>query len=133
MQANLEFLTIVVGWIVTVFIGALGLLILWHMATGKIDLKDLISEPGNGKASLSRFQFLVFTFVIALSLLLVILGQPQPGFPAEIPPGVFALLGISGGSYLISKGIQTRRDVDLSTPDDTSTSSKAPPPAPPTQ
>ncbi len=131
MQANLEFLTIVVGWIVTVFIGALGLVILWRMVTGKIDLKDLISEK-DGKASLSRFQFLVFTFVIALSLILVILGQPQPGFPAEIPPGVFALLGISGGSYVISKAIQTNRDINLSTPDDTSTSSKAPPPAPPT-
>ncbi len=94
MQANLEFLTIVVGWIVTVFIGALGLVILWRMVTGKIDLKDLISEK-DGKASLSRFQFLVFTFVIALSLLLVIVGQQPPGFHRIFHRGYSSYLGLA--------------------------------------
>ena len=104
----MEILAVVIGWILAVFIGMLGLLILYYIAKGKIDLTRLISEP-NGHASLSRFQFLVFTFVIALSFFLLVVGQDPLEFPT-IPAEVFALLGISGGSYVVSKGIQTARD-----------------------
>jgi hypothetical protein len=52
---------------------------------------------------MSRFQFLVFTFVIALSLFFVIFATN--GFPV-IPGTVLSLLGISSSSYLVSKGIQ---------------------------
>jgi len=69
---------------------------------GHIDLSRLISEP-NGDASISRFQFLVFTFVIALCLFLVVAHDYQ--FP-DVPGSVLALLGISGSSFLVSKGIQ---------------------------
>jgi uncharacterized BrkB/YihY/UPF0761 family membrane protein len=72
-----------------------------------VDLDRLISEP-NGDASLSRFQFLVFTFVIAMSLFLIIVSTKS--FPT-IPGAILALLGISGGSYVVSKGIQTSRDL----------------------
>ena len=83
----------------------------WKIATGTIDISELISEEAKqdkprGKASLSRFQFLIFTFVIALSLFWVIVRQE--GFPEEIPNGIFLLLGISGGSYVLSKGIQAQ-------------------------
>lgn len=98
-------LTLAAGWIVIVFIGVAGAIILWYMISEKIDLTNLISEK-DGTASLSRFQFLVFTFVIALSLFLVIVGPTPPDFPKKIPPEILALLGISGGSYVISKGIQ---------------------------
>lgn len=98
-------LGLVVGYIVCVFVGLLGALILWRIADGSIDLSRLISEP-NGDASMSRFQFLVFTFVISMSLFLVIVGPSRPTFPAVIPGGILALLGISGSSYLVSKGIQ---------------------------
>ena len=74
------------------------------MATGKINLEKLISEA-DGTASMSRFQLLVFTLVIAMSLFLVIVGKTPLAFP-DIPPEILALLGISGGSYVISKGIQ---------------------------
>jgi hypothetical protein len=104
----MDILTIVIGWILAIFIGALGLLILYYIARGRSDLTRLISEP-NGHASLSRFQFLVFTFVIALSFFLLVVSQAPLEFPA-IPAEVFALLGISGGSYVVSKGIQTARD-----------------------
>lgn len=103
----MNLITLIAAWIVVIFIGVTSLLILWYMFTGKIDLAKLISEE-DGTASLSRFQFLVFTFVIALSLFLVIIGSETPKFPDEIAPGVLALLGISGGSYVISKGIQKR-------------------------
>ncbi len=102
---DLARVTLIAAWIVVVFIDLTSLLILWYMFTEKIDLAKLISEE-DGTASLSRFQFLVFTFVIALSLFLVIVGSDTLKFPDKIAPGILALLGISGGSYVISKGIQ---------------------------
>ena len=101
----LQVLTLVCGYLICFLVGALGLLILWQIYIGNIDLSRLISEP-TGDASMSRFQFLVFTFVIALSLFLVIVAStPTPKFP-DIPGTVLTLLGISGSSYLVSKGIQ---------------------------
>ena len=87
------------GWITVVFMAVVFLIILLKMALGKIDLKYLISEE-NGQASLSRFQFLVFTFVIAMGLVVIILEKGA--FP-NIGSDVFGLLGISGGSYVASK------------------------------
>jgi hypothetical protein len=86
------------------FIALLGVAVVWQIFTGKIDLTRIISEP-SGDASMSRFQLLIFTFVIALSLFLVIASSKEPGFP-EISGGVLTLLGISASSYLVSKGIQ---------------------------
>ena len=109
----MELLALAVGITLIGFIALLGALILWNMARGRIDLARLISEPApSGGASLSRFQFLVFTFVIALSYLLVVLGEATPKFP-DVPPGVLALLGISSVSCMVSKGIQTSRDTQL--------------------
>ena len=102
-------LVLVIGWILTIFFGVLALLILWRIATGDIDLHFLISDE-NGYASLSRFQFLVFTFVIGMSLFYLIVLKG--GYP-DIPNQILALLGISGGSYVVSKGIQTSRDVAM--------------------
>jgi hypothetical protein len=54
------------------------------------------------KASLSRFQLLIFTLVIAgLFLILSI----KAGKLVDVPANVLALLGISTGSYLISKAV----------------------------
>jgi hypothetical protein len=101
-------LSLVCGYIICVLIGLLGLLVIWRIFDGSIDLSELISEQ-NGGASMSRFQFLVFTFVIAFSLFLVIISSGTNGhamaFP-DIPGTVLSLLGISGSSYLVSKGIQ---------------------------
>ena len=108
----MELLTIVAGWIIAVFIAGLGLLVLYRILRGDIDLNKLL-EDEQGKASLSRFQFLIFTFVIAMSLFLVITAQQPPAFPPEIPGEIFALLGISGGSYLVSKGVQANREASL--------------------
>lgn len=81
-------------------------LVLWKIFKDQIKLDGLITEPpapdqpiSAAKASLSRFQFLIFTFVIAgLYLLLSI----EAGTFVEIPTTV---LGISGGSFLISKAV----------------------------
>jgi hypothetical protein len=84
-------------------------LVLWKIFRNEIRLQGLLAEPPapdqtvrETKASLSRFQFLIFTFVIAgLYLLLSI----EAGTFVEIPTNVLGLLGISGGSFLISKAM----------------------------
>ena len=60
--------------------------VLWEIINGNIDLNGIISEPtdvakidGKPKASLSRFQFLIFTFVVA---------------------GIFLMLSIEAGSFV---------------------------------
>jgi hypothetical protein len=103
---TLQGLTIFSGYIIAVLIALLGFVVIWRILDGTIDLSQVISEP-NGGASMSRFQFLVFTFVIALSLFLVIIGNSKGiQFPEKIPAEILTLLGISGTSYLVSKGIQ---------------------------
>jgi hypothetical protein len=101
---NFHFLALVMGWIVTVLIAAFALAIIYKMLRGDINLMYLIAGA-DGDASLARFQFLVFTFVIALGLFLIILSANPPTFPGTVPGGILALLGISGGSYVTSKAV----------------------------
>jgi hypothetical protein len=84
------------------FLGALGILVLLKIVTDKIDLEWLISED-NGHASMSRFQLLIFTFVIAIGF--VKLTESNSKFP-DINNGVLTLLGISASTYAVGKGIQ---------------------------
>jgi Bacterial Ig-like domain (group 2) len=96
-------LTVFAGWVVCIFVLLLGLAIIVLIAKGKINLSKLVSES-NGDASMSRFQLLVFTFVVALSFFLVVAASQK--LP-DIPGTVLSLIGISASSYLVSKGIQT--------------------------
>lgn len=79
-----------------------GFMILAAIASGKIDITMLLTEDGGG-ASMSRFQLLIFTFVIALSFFLVVVSDSK--LP-DVPANVLALLGISASTYGVSKGIQ---------------------------
>jgi hypothetical protein len=97
---------LILSWAVTIFVVFLEAMVVFLVLTGRIKLDRLISDP-DGSASLARFQFLIFTFVIATSFFLVVIGQDPPGFPDRVPPEVLVLLGLSGGSYLISQGIQS--------------------------
>jgi type IV secretory pathway VirB6-like protein len=125
---GLQWLELLIGYMVCGLVGLFGIAVLWQILTGKIDLNLLISEKsqsGQAAASMSRFQFLIFTFVISLSLFLIVVSnaklrqtdenakraadQTLPGFP-EIPGGVLALLGISASSYTVSKAIQANKD-----------------------
>jgi len=99
-----DLLVILVEWTVLALVSFWGFLVLGKMANGEIDISTLLSEAGGGGASFSRFQFLVFTFVIALSLFLVIVHEYK--FPDKIPPEILTLLGISASTYAVSKGIQ---------------------------
>lgn len=98
-----ERLTMTIGYALLVLIFLFGMVILVEIIRGNIDLSTLLSE--DGKASMSRFQLLVFTFVIALSLFLMVVAQNGTKFP-EIPANVLTLLGISASTYAVSKGIQ---------------------------
>ena len=100
----------VMEWMVVLFVGLVGLIVLYWTASGKIDLKYLLSEE-NTHASMSRFQLLIFTFIISVSLFLIIISKSPPEFPASIPTEILTLLGISGGSYVIAKGIQSNKEI----------------------
>lgn len=92
----------VVYWIMAAIFTSFAAIVLFKFS--KMDLSALVSEGDaeNRKASLSRFQFLLFTFVIAGVYLTLCL---ESGTFVEIPNGVLGLIGISGGSYVVSKGI----------------------------
>jgi hypothetical protein len=55
-------------------------------------------------------QFLIFTFVVAMSLFFIIVNTAPPKFPEKIPFEILGLLGISGLSYVAAKRIQALRD-----------------------
>jgi hypothetical protein len=93
-------LAIAYGMLILLFL--FGFLILAAIASGRLDISKLLQEDGGG-ASMSRFQLLIFTFVIALSFFLVVICECR--FP-DIPTEVLMLLGISASTYGVSKGIQ---------------------------
>jgi hypothetical protein len=90
-----------------VIIFLFGFMVLAAIASGKIDISKLLEEHGGG-ASMSRFQLLIFIFVIGLSFFyLVLCGNCK--FP-DVPANVLVLLGISASTYGVSKGIQATSD-----------------------
>jgi len=98
-------LAMLVAIVLSIILLGFGAVVLGMILTGQIDLSDILVESndnGSRKASLSRLQFLIFSFVIA-GLYLVICVES--GTFVDVPPGVLMLLGISGGSYIVSKGI----------------------------
>ena len=120
-QAALNKLKIATGFTLLALIFLFGFSVLVYIANGSIDLSDLLSETGDSKgASMSRFQLLIFTLVIALSLFLVVVANMS--FPSSIPPEILTLLGISASTYAVSKGIQASG---------TPTGGQAAPPPPP--
>jgi len=106
---TVEYLLLVVGAELSVLLFLFGLIVLYALATDQIRIDKLIAES-NGDASMSRFQLLVFTFMIALSFVLLLLASPMKGFPT-IPNDVLILLGISTGTYGVGKGLQVAGDL----------------------
>lgn len=104
-------LSLIIGWIIAAFIAVLEATIVVFIWQNKINISKLISDE-KGDASLSRFQFLIFTFVVSMSLFYLIVSLSPPKFP-EIPIEILGLLGISGGTYAIAKGIQASRDTGI--------------------
>jgi uncharacterized membrane protein YphA (DoxX/SURF4 family) len=89
-------------YVVAAFFATLQAIILWKIGKNEINLRYLIAGE-DGDASLSRFQFLIFTFVIAAGFLyLTVKGA---GFPS-VDEGVLMLLGISGATYALGKTLE---------------------------
>jgi hypothetical protein len=102
MNLDWIMLAYIVAAVLIFIVPGTAVLILYMIFKGRIDLSQVLTEPDSTKASLSRFQFLLFTFVVVgLFLLLSI----ESGTFVNIPDSVLGLLGISAGSYAISKGI----------------------------
>ena len=114
MNTKFLWLALIGGYIIAIAVGLFALIIIYKIYTGKINIEKMLCEK-NGDASLSRSQFLIFTFVIAMSLLLLVIKNLAGGTIAfsDVPPGVWALLGISGGSYAVSKGIQKKAETEV--------------------
>jgi hypothetical protein len=98
--------TVTVWAVVLVFI-AFAAVVIYRLYN--TDLSELICElDATGtkrKASLSRFQLLLFTFiVVGIYLTLCI----ESGTFVEIPNGVLGLIGISSTSYVLSKTISKK-------------------------
>lgn len=88
-----------------VFIGIF-LVVLVKIWQNRIDLASLLQDTDSTKTSLARFQLLLFTFVVAGLFMILSL---EAGEFVEVPNGVLGLLGISGGSFLISKAIPKKK------------------------
>ncbi len=129
----------VIGCVITIFVAVLEVFLLifiwqgtWNANTGRkqgINLEMLISES-TGEASLARFQLLIFTFVISMSLVLIITSSQPPNFPSSIPDQILGLLGISSTSYVLGKALQTQIKVPPAEPSSTR-AAPLPPPEPP--
>jgi hypothetical protein len=96
--------------VITLIVLALAFIVLWKIWKNQISLTGLLAEmppPGtpvaDAKASLSRFQMFIFTFVIAG--LFMMLSIEAGGF-VDVPQNVLILLGISGGTYVISQTVK---------------------------
>jgi len=111
----------------TAFLAALEALILWKMATDRLDLRALLSN-GQGGASLSRLQLLIFTFVIAAGF--VYLTAKGSAFPV-VNDGVLVLLGISGATYAVGKSLDRTARTGTDSASKTSTTSSAAAPSMP--
>ena len=108
-QIILNKLKIAIGFTLLALIFLFGFAILICIANGTMDLSELLSETGSKGASMSRFQLLIFTLVISLSIFLLVVSQNK--FP-EIPGQILTLLGISSSTYAVSKGIQMSANGD---------------------
>ena len=120
---NMDWMATICELLACLFLAVLGIILLIKIATDKIDLEWLISED-NGHASMSRFQLLIFTFVIAVSF--IRLTELKKDFPV-VNSGVLTLLGISASTYAVGKGIQKSGD----TPEPLALNTPKPPPPPP--
>lgn len=121
------YLLLPIGIAFMIIMGLLCLMLLIKMWRNEINLCTLIEEA-NGQASMSRFQLLVFTLVVAVGVFLSILHTLT--LP-DIPNSILILLGISASTYATGKAITFSRPEGLWRKP--GTDSPPPPPASPPQ
>jgi len=119
------YLLLPIGIAFMVIMGLLCLMLLIKMWRNEINLCSLIEEA-NGQASMSRFQLLVFSLVVAVGVFLSILHTLT--LP-DIPNSILILLGISASTYATGKAITFSRVEGLVKQPGTGSSPPPPPPA----
>ena len=112
MSSWMETLLLWIGLGFLLIMGALCWMLLVKMWTNQIDLSTLLDEA-NGDASMSRFQLLVFSLVVAVGIFLFILKNMT--LP-DIPQSILTLLGISASTYAAGKGISFSRPEGVTKP-----------------
>ena len=113
-QREFDILLLFCGYGVCLFFGWLAFILLLKISRDEIDLSKLVSEA-NGDASMSRFQLLVFTMIVAFSFFMIVV---KTWTLPQIPDSILTLLGISASTYAVSKGIQFSRPETLTRPED---------------
>ena len=101
-HSAMDNLKLATGYASLIFLFFLSMVVLVDIIRNKINLSEMLEELSGG-ASMSRFQLLIFTFVIAFSFFVIATDQGK--FP-DIPTNVLALLGVSASTYAVSKGLQ---------------------------
>jgi hypothetical protein len=101
-----EFLMVILFGIATLLIAALAVIVVVWILRGTIDLKFLIADEA-GDASMSRFQLLIFTFIVAIGLVRVLATS---GTLPDIPNSVLVLIGVSGSTYAVGKAVNSSPD-----------------------
>src|SRR6266699_2982020 len=107
-SSALVFLESLAGYVICGLVAILGFVVIWLILTSRIDLSHLLSEKDGSGASMSRFQLLIFIFVIIANIKILQAKGSYDHLPVlpDVPNGVLALLGISASSYAVSKAIQ---------------------------
>lgn len=117
---------LIIEWMLTVFIVLIVLTVFWNIIRGKINLATVLNETTGPnepkKVSLSRLQMLIFTLLISGLYLTLSLSSGQL---IDIPMNVVALLGVSGGSYVLSKGIQAYKNINSNNDNDNNNNNSA--------
>ena len=125
---RVDYLLVPIGIAFILLMGVLCVMLLIKMWKNEIDLSSLLEEA-NGQASISRFQLLIFSLVVAVGVFLSILHTMR--LP-EIPNSVLILLGISASTYAAGKGISfSRVEGVLKQPPTITPVAPPPPPAAP--
>jgi hypothetical protein len=118
VKANpfLSWLVGVTALVAVVMLAGSALLVLWKIVSGAISLNDLLSSATG--ASLSRFQFMIFTFVIASSYLMAMISKIMASSDLSnlsLPDATNSawLLGMSAAGYAAGKAIQASGDAAM--------------------
>ena len=110
-----ELLMFILFLIATGVIGALAVIVIVWIVKEKIDLTFLIADEA-GYASMSRFQLLIFTFIVAIGLVKVLASSN--GLP-DIPSSILVLIGVSGSTYAVGKAVNSPPGEEASATDPT--------------
>jgi hypothetical protein len=98
-----QFMMVILFGIATLLIAALAVIVVVWILRGTIDLKFLIADEA-GDASMSRFQLLIFTFIVAIGLVKVLATS---GSLPDIPNSLLVLIGVSGSTYAVGKAVNS--------------------------